>query len=111
MQSSARYWPEKALYEVWEVCGGGSPHPRPRTFAEATYISSIGLADLLLASSPCITFLWQDVIQSGYRIKFSSRKQLDRQKKKEKRQSPAISDHLSKKQMTGVKPGVKNDLG
>jgi len=51
------------------------------------------------------------VIQSGYRIKFSSRKQLDRQKKKEKRQSPAISDHLSKKQMTGVKPGVKNDLG
>jgi hypothetical protein len=31
-----------------------------------------------------------------------SGKQLDRQKKKEKRQSPAISDHLSKKQMVGV---------
>jgi len=39
------------------------------------------------------------VILSGYRIEFSSRKQLDRQKKKEKRQSLAISDHLSKKQM------------
>jgi hypothetical protein len=31
------------------------------------------------------------------RVQFS--KQLDRQKKKEKRQSPAVSDHLSKKQM------------
>jgi hypothetical protein len=51
------------------------------------------------------------MILSGYRIGFSSRKQLDRQKKKEKRQSPAIPDHLSKNQMIGVKPGVKNDLG
>jgi hypothetical protein len=51
------------------------------------------------------------VILSEYRIEFSSRKQLDRQKQKEKRQSPAISDHLSKKQMVGVKTGVKNDLG
>ena len=51
------------------------------------------------------------MILSGYRIEFRSRKQLDRQKKKEKRQSPAVSDHLSKKQTTGVKPGVKNDLG
>jgi hypothetical protein len=41
------------------------------------------------------------VIQSGYKIEFSSRKQLDRQKKKEKRASPAISDHLSKKQTVG----------
>jgi hypothetical protein len=31
----------------------------------------------------------------------SRRKQLDRQKKKEKRQSPAVSDHLSKKQTVG----------
>jgi len=51
------------------------------------------------------------VILSGYRIEFSSRKQLDRQKKEEKRHSPAILDHLSKKQMIGVKTGVKNDLG
>jgi hypothetical protein len=51
------------------------------------------------------------VILSGYRIEFSSRKQLDRQKKNEKRQSPAIPDHLSKKQMIGGKSGVKNDLG
>ena len=51
------------------------------------------------------------MILSGYRIEFSSRKQLDRQKKKEKRRSPAISDHLSKKQMIGVKPVEKNDLG
>ncbi len=29
---------------VGEVALGGSPHPRPRTFAEANYISSIGLA-------------------------------------------------------------------
>jgi hypothetical protein len=42
------------------------------------------------------------VIQSGYKIEFSSRKQLDRQKKKEQRESPAISDHLSKKQMVWV---------
>jgi hypothetical protein len=49
----------------------------------------------------CITFLRQDVILNGYRIEFSSRKQLDRQKKKEKRQSPPISDHLPKKQMIG----------
>jgi len=35
---------------------------------------------------------------------------LDRQKKKEKRPSPAVSAHLSKKQMTGVKPEVKNNL-
>jgi hypothetical protein len=48
---------ETALYEVWEVCGGGSSHPRPRTLAEATYISSIGLADPLLAGFTCITFL------------------------------------------------------
>jgi len=27
-----------------EVCAGGSSHPRPRTFAEANYISSIGLS-------------------------------------------------------------------
>jgi hypothetical protein len=65
----------------------------------------------VLANPTCITFLRQDVILSRYKIEFSSRKQLDRQKKNEKRASTAISDHLSKKQMIGVKSGVENDLG
>jgi len=44
-------------------------------------------------------------------MKFASRKQLNQQKKAEKQFSPATPAHLSKKQMIGVKPGVKNDLG
>jgi hypothetical protein len=44
-------------------------------------------------------------------MKFGSRKQLDQQKKDEKHCNPAMPAHLSKKQMIGVKPGVKNDLG
>jgi hypothetical protein len=44
-------------------------------------------------------------------MKFASRKRLNQQKKAEKRFSPAMPIHLSKKQMIGVKPGVKNDLG
>jgi hypothetical protein len=48
------------------------------------------------------------VILSGYRIEFSLRKQLDRQKKNEKRQSPAIKDHLSEKQKVGVNAVLSN---
>jgi hypothetical protein len=45
------------------------------------------------------------------RMKFGPPKQLNQQKKAEKQFDPATTAHLSKKQMIGVKLGVKNDLG
>jgi hypothetical protein len=51
------------------------------------------------------------MILDGRKMKFVSRKQLNQQKKAEKQFSPAMPDHLSKKQMIGVKPAVKSDFG
>ncbi len=51
------------------------------------------------------------MILDGRKVKFASRKQLNQQEKAEKQFPPCCAGHLSKKQMIGVKPGVKNDLG
>ena len=71
VQSSARYWPETAFYEVWGVCGGGSPYPRAHTFADSTYISSIGFADPLLAGSTCISMTGRDSVRIQNRVQFT----------------------------------------
>jgi len=51
------------------------------------------------------------MILDGRKMKFASRKQLNQQKKAKKQFNPVMLAHLSKKQMIGVTPGVKNDLG
>jgi hypothetical protein len=51
------------------------------------------------------------MILDGRKMKFASRKQLNQQKKAKKQFDPVMLVHLSKKQMIGVKLGVKNDLG
>jgi hypothetical protein len=60
---------------------------------------------------PCVHYVsMTDMILVGHKMKFVSHKQLNQQAKTEKQLDPAKLIHLSKRQMVGVKPEVKNGL-